>query len=468
MPRGMLPSMKLAGLDIGTTTISGLVLDPESGQVDEVMTEPNDASISGKAPWEVLQDPVAILRTAKRFTSAFLDRHRDVSAVGITGQMHGILYVDPKGRAVSPLITWQDRRGEQLDESGVSFASRVAAAAGRQASTGMGSVTHYYNVRTGQVPEDASALCTIADYVAMGLTGMPAPVIDATNAASLGCFDVRSLRFRTDVLESLGIDPGLFPRIDASYPALGEIRRGVPVFVALGDNQAGFLGSVPDLGGSMLANVGTGSQLSVPLVDCADIEGIDIRPLPFGGYLGVGAALCGGRIYALLRDFFTRTLRMFGSRDAVADWSIMNAVDRSALPGEPLLVDTRLGRYPTGSRAPWLHRQPRSAEPDPRAPGRRGASRHRIRAFRILQELSRKPPHYPAPLHRIGQWHPREPGIAPGSRGCLRRGIAGSAASRGGVVWRGPSRRHRLRQALWRRRSRCPDPIRNSVTGEGA
>ena len=243
MPRGMLPSMKLAGLDIGTTTISGLVLDPESGQVDEVMTEPNDASISGKAPWEVLQDPVAILRTAKRFTSAFLDRHRDVSAVGITGQMHGILYVDPKGRAVSPLITWQDRRGEQLDESGVSFASRVAAAAGRQASTGMGSVTHYYNVPTGQVPEDASALCTIADYVAMGLTGTPAPVIDATNAASLGCFDVRSLRFRTDVLESLGIDPGLFPRVDTSYPALGEIRRGVPVFVALGDNQAGFLGS---------------------------------------------------------------------------------------------------------------------------------------------------------------------------------------------------------------------------------
>jgi sedoheptulokinase len=72
-----------------------------------------------------------------------------------------------------------------------------------------------------------------------------------------------------------------------------------------------------------------------------------VRPFPFGGFLGVGAALCGGRAYALLRGFFERTVRLFagaegaeGATGAVA-WDTMNAVDDDALPGGLLTVDTR-------------------------------------------------------------------------------------------------------------------------------
>ena len=34
---------------------------------------------------------------------------KTITSIGITGQMHGILYVDESGRGLSPLYTWQDR-----------------------------------------------------------------------------------------------------------------------------------------------------------------------------------------------------------------------------------------------------------------------------------------------------------------------------------------------------------------------
>jgi sugar (pentulose or hexulose) kinase len=216
-----------------------------------------------------------------------------IGGIGVAGQMHGILYVDGDGRAVSPLFTWQDGRGDQELE-GTTYAGMLSEALGRPVSTGMGFVTHYYNVKNGLVPRGAACLCTIADYVAMRLAHAQAPVMDATNAASLGCIDLRRLEFRRDAMSALDIDGAIFPRVSTSCPALGEARNGTPVFAALGDNQASFLGSVRDVRGSLLCNIGTGSQISLFSDDCLDVPGIDTRPFPLGGYIGVGAALCGG------------------------------------------------------------------------------------------------------------------------------------------------------------------------------
>jgi len=270
-----------------------------------------------------------------------------IGGISVAGQMHGILYVDREGRAVSPLFTWQDGRGDQELE-GTTYAGMLSEALGRPVSTGMGFVTHYYNVKNGLVPRSAACLCTIADYVAMRLAHAQAPVMDATNAASLGCFDLRSLEFRCDAMSALDIDGAIFPRVSTSYFALGETRNGTPVFAALGDNQASFLGSVRDVRGSLLCNIGTGSQISLFSDDCLDVPGIDTRPFPLGGYIGVGAALCGGRAYSLLHDFFERTLRLFTGTEVSASWEAMNAIETASLgTSGRLTVDTRFG----GTRA---------------------------------------------------------------------------------------------------------------------
>ncbi len=345
--------MKLAGLDIGTTTICGLLLDPETADVVSVVTEANGASLAPPRPGESIQDPEAIVSIARRIVDGFLAGARDVRAIGVTGQMHGILYVDARGRACSPLFTWQDGRGDSEMSAGVTYASFLSERLAARVSTGMGALTHFVNVRRGQVPADATSVCTAPDYVAMRLCRAKAPVIDATNAASLGGFDLRAQDFRRSEMEALGMEPALFPRPAAGYPAVGEAVPGVPVISALGDNQASFLGSVRETRSSILVNVGTGSQISVFIDAPAAGPLLDCRPFPFGGFLAVGAALCGGRAYALLEEFFQRSLRLFGAQAERSIWETMNAVtDESLGSAERLEVDTRFAgtRQDPGAR----------------------------------------------------------------------------------------------------------------------
>ena len=278
--------------------------------------------------------------------TASCERFTDISGIGVAGQMHGILYVDAAGRACSPLYTWQDGRGDVLEPGGASTAARLSEALGSRVSTGMGTVTHAFNAAHGLVPRDAVSLCTIADYAAMALSGVSAPRMDASNAASLGFFDLDRLDFRRDAISRLGLDAGLFPEVTREFPVLGQARPGTAapgaarpgavVCAAAGDNQASFLGSVHDVGSTVLFNVGTGSQVSVCVDSAAAVPGMDIRPFPFGGFLAVGAALCGGTSYALLRRFFERTVQLFTGTAASISWEAMNAA-----AGKSLDVNTR-------------------------------------------------------------------------------------------------------------------------------
>ena len=191
----------------------------------------------------------------------------------------------------------------------------------------MGIVTHAYNAAHGLVPRGAVSLCTIADYVAMALSGGSRPRMDATNAASLGCFDLDRLISDAGQSEARHSTPGSFPRSPTRFPALGERVPGMPVFAG-GRRQPGEL---PRLGArcrsTVLFNVGTGSQVSVRVDSAAAIAGIDIRPFPFGGFLAVGAALCGGTAYALLRHFFERTVAaLHWNEQPQSRWDAMNAV----------------------------------------------------------------------------------------------------------------------------------------------
>ena len=66
--------------------------------------------------------------------------------------------------------------------------------------------------------------------------------------------------------------------------------------------------------------MGTGSQISVYCPDCIITETLETRPFPDGGWLLVGASLCGGRAYALLENFFRQTAKMVtGSEECVYD-----------------------------------------------------------------------------------------------------------------------------------------------------
>lgn len=101
----------------------------------------------------------------------------------------------------------------------------------------------------------------ISDYLGMKLTGGTTPLVHASNAASFGLFGQNQLIFCREKIEKLGIDLCLLPPVTKEITVLGQYC-GIPVTAALGDNQAGFLGTVGFQKEMALLNMGTGGQIS--------------------------------------------------------------------------------------------------------------------------------------------------------------------------------------------------------------
>ncbi len=330
--------MKAIGLDIGTTTISAAVIDMNNGKTEEAYTIGNDSFLPAEHEWEKLQDAGKILEKARRLLDDILESHTDIRVIGLTGQMHGIVYLDKNGRHVSPLYTWQDGRGAQTCFDGSSLCELIQKRYDLRVYTGYGLVTHLYHVRTGQAPEEAVKICTIMDYLGMSLTGRVEPVLHSSVAASLGFYDVEKGCFMKKILEQEGADTAILPEVTEDFQSIGTYK-GIPVGVAIGDNQASFLGAVRSARDAVLVNMGTGGQISVLSDRCFAAKGIEARPFAPGWFLLVGASLCGGRAYAMLESFFRSYAECIGA-EGINHYEMMERLTERGEPQEKLKVST--------------------------------------------------------------------------------------------------------------------------------
>lgn len=310
------------GLDIGTTSISAVQRDIVSGAVLDARTVVSEADLPATCVGEHIQSPKEILAKVCRLAKE-LDADR-AAAIGVTGQMHGIVYVDTMGNALSPLYTWQDERGGK-------YCDEILKKTGYRLSAGYGLATHYALLQDHAVPENAAHLCTIMDYIIMQLCDRSAPVTHATNAASLGLYNITNDCFDREALRALGMDCALLPEVTTGCTIVRR-KNGKPMVVAIGDNQAAFLGSVTDMAHTALVNIGTGSQISfvcakdTPL-HCGSIE---TRPFLPDHRLLSGSGLCGGRAYALTERFFREYAQMLGLPDTKR-YDILNKLAEKGL-----------------------------------------------------------------------------------------------------------------------------------------
>ena len=311
--------MKAIGIDIGTTSVRGVVVDVESGRLLDSRTENSDAFLNGCADWEKIQSVEKIMAVATGILDGFIDG--DVAVIGVTGQMHGIVYTNECGNAVSPLYIWQDGRGN-LTYKDTTYAKYL------NSFSGYGNVTDFYNRENGIRPAESVSYCTIHDYFVMKLCGLTKPIMHSSDAASFGCYDLMENKFNYDC----NVD------ITAEYGIAGEYK-GIPVSVAIGDNQASVFSTLANED-NILLNIGTGSQVSIISDSPVEADNIETRPYFEGKYLIVGSALCGGRAYSLLKNFYSEIL---GYVEAVEDgkvYSIMNQMIEKADKAK-LTVDTR-------------------------------------------------------------------------------------------------------------------------------
>lgn len=351
------------GLDLGTTTITALALDTDTGEVAGRRTKPNHyertpqrRKVLGFSEW----DHHAICTAAEVCLGELLEelaaRRHEVKALAVTGQQHGVV-VSGVG-----LINWQDQRGQLPFRGEQTFTARVRELLGEAArertgcspATGYLAVSLFWLKHKKRLPAEPRAEF-LADYFLWRQT-FCRPTTDATFAASSGVYDVKRQRWDKSLLAALGLSPNWLPRVRPVGTFVGKVRSsrkdgglpaGLPVYLGLGDNQASFLGSVASPDDSVLVNVGTGGQVSVYLPEYLYDPALETRPFP-GGYLLVCAGLTGGRVYAVLENFYRQIGRdLFGRVDDAALYATMNRLAATAPPGcdglrcEPYFSGTR-------------------------------------------------------------------------------------------------------------------------------
>ena len=297
--------MKVVGIDIGTSNIGMVLVDGSTRKAIVSKTFRNDSFIPGN---EKIQDPEKTLEIVKNSLDDLMEKYGKVDAIGLDGQMHGIVYLDENGIAVSPFYTWEYEGGTK---EAIYLSERVG-----NANVGFGITTHYHLQLNGKIPSTARSFTDIADYIGMRLTGRKRAVVGLDLAASFGCFDLEEQEFRTDLLYRAGVDTEYLPDIIDGHSIMGRTPDGIPVMVAIGDNQASFFGAAGrDYEDALLINLGTAGQISFPAnLICGRGENVELRPLTQYSYLLVGASLCAGRAYSLLEGFY-RNIRGFSDEE---------------------------------------------------------------------------------------------------------------------------------------------------------
>ena len=367
------------GVDVGTTKIAALVLDAESGSqiaTHEVFNDSEITSEGDRALGRHESDAERVTALTFECIRGVLQKAAvsEIGGVGVSGQMHGMVLVR-QGRADSPLIGWQDQRCEEvMPGRDVNYIGRMfqLGGVGGFARTGCPPATGYlgatlfwltehhdHRVSEGHAP--GVKACFMPDYVVMRLTDGE-PITDPTNAGASGVFDVALRQWNWTLIKRLGIDPDLFPQVVTGGPIAGHVSAeaaeatglpaGTPVRVACGDNQASFAGGVAEPEESVFVNIGTGAQISVWVPRYIGAETIDTRPYFGKGHLLVGAPLCGGFSYALLRDFIREVgERFFGAKGDDESEELYEQMTELAatipsgaddLRCEPLFAGTRL------------------------------------------------------------------------------------------------------------------------------
>ena len=338
MQRNQRVSAVHVGLDIGTTHITMVVIDLSRERKIRHYARSNPRVDTGET-YTYAQDPVQI-EMIIRSLLALVDE--PIGSICLTGQVHGILYYDAQGMAVSPLYTWLDRSA-LVSIDGMTSQQRMEQETGIHLPSGYGLLTHFAHRRLGKVPSHAVGFCGILEFITGKLVGTRSRHSDASCLASYGAFDPVSLSFDPGVLRTV-LDSSMLPFLEPCTPLtlVGETPDGIPVAHAVGDNQAGFFGMVPDWECSAMVSIGTSGQVSVFSTDTACPDQMELRPFFGAGYLHVGATLTAGKTYEVIQRFFASILASAGvSVDNERIFAMMKSVAASDDGDEPLFLDPR-------------------------------------------------------------------------------------------------------------------------------
>ena len=245
----------LVGLDVGTSAVKGIAIDPEGtvlalAEVAYPLSTPH--------PGWAEQDPEDWWAASERVLDQLRASAGTPAGIGLSGQMHGLVALDAADRVLRPAILWNDQRtADQCEEIERTIGlERLISLTGNRALTGFTAPKLLW-LREHE-PDVYGRIARIAlpkDYVRLRLCG--AHAIDVADASGTLLLDVARRRWSDDVLEALGLDHAWLPPVLESPEVSGETTDGVPVAAGAGDQAAGALGVGVDRPGPLSVVLGT-------------------------------------------------------------------------------------------------------------------------------------------------------------------------------------------------------------------
>jgi len=244
----------LLGIDIGTTGAKALLID-ERGSV--LATAAAAYGFATPGPGRAEQDPDdwwAATRTAIRQLlehSAIAPAR--IAAVGLTGQMHGLIALGPRMRPVRPCIMWNDQRA-------IAECAAIERRIGREAIINIAGKPALPNFTAPKLlwlrahePQSYAAtqhLVLTKDYVRLLLTGDLAT--DVNDASGTLLFDVGARTWSDTLIDALTVPRGWLPPVHESPAIVSAVSTsaaretgliaGTPVIAGCGDQAADAVG----------------------------------------------------------------------------------------------------------------------------------------------------------------------------------------------------------------------------------
>src|SRR5690242_13752547 len=194
--------MTLVGLDVGTTGVKAVAVEPGG----EILARAEVGyPLSTPQPLWSEQDPEDWWRAAEAALRE-VSQGREVEGIGLSGQMHGLVCLDSADRVIRPAILWNDQRtAEECAEIEERIGlDRLIRLTGNRALTGFTAPKLLWLRR--HEPESYGRIRHVLlpkDYVRLKLEGDLA--IDAADASGTLLFDVANRRWSDEVLEALEV-----------------------------------------------------------------------------------------------------------------------------------------------------------------------------------------------------------------------------------------------------------------------
>jgi xylulokinase len=306
------------GLDLGTSSAKAVVIDTEGTVLSQASAGyAVTAVMAGYAESDPGDWWNAVTACAREAVYAAGTRP---AAIGLSGQMHGLVLTSPEGAALRPALLWADGRAAGVLRAYRHLGPRALARLANPLAPGMaGPLLVWLAQNEPRAYRDARWALQPKDWLRARLTGEFHA--EPSDASATLLYDLAGDHWDLETVSALGLDASMLAPLLPSAGALAGrlspqaaaelgLPAGLPVAAGAADTAAAALGSGVVSGDDVQLTVGTGAQVIRPVataVSRAD-AGVNLhRSAAPAGWYHMGATLSAGLSLNWVRQVMNAT-----------------------------------------------------------------------------------------------------------------------------------------------------------------